>query len=96
MQREYNTNRVPYVGYRVKRNDEKFAVERAIRDERNGGKEEKRKRKRKRGVGTAVANRPLPVTVRSGEPTIGIRSRGLMIPMDVFEGPCVGRAGFVL
>lgn len=71
-------------------------MERAIHDERNGGKEEKRKRKKEKGVGTAVANRLLPVTVRSGEPTIGIRSRGLMIPMDVFEGPCVGRAGFVL
>lgn len=38
--------------------------------------------------------RPSAVTIHHG--TIGIRSRGLMIPMDVFERPCVGRAGFVL
>lgn len=40
--------------------------------------------------------RPSAVTIHHGRRTIGIRSRGLMIPMDVFERPCVGRAGFVL
>lgn len=82
LQREYNTEHRTYT---IERNDEKFAAtERASRDERTGGKE---KRRGWRGL------RLLRFTMGR---TIGIRSRGLMIPMDVFERPCVGRAGFVL
>lgn len=84
LQREYNTEHRTYT---IERNDEKFAAtERASRDERTRGKE-KRRGWLWRGL------RLLRFTMGR---TIGIRSRGLMIPMDVFERPCVGRAGFVL
>ena len=61
------------------------------------GKEGRKKKERARGGYTdGRGGLSLLRFTAGGSGTIGIRSRGLMILMDVFEGPCVGRAGFVL
>lgn len=81
-------------GLLIKRNDEKFAAKRAAAKERNNG-EGKRGGKWEEIEENVDYWSPL-ATIHQRMPAIGIRSNGLMILADVFGGPCVGRAGFVL